>query len=64
MATQFALEHDLDMARAQEFAFKVMGDTTSILMGPLQLAGQRLGLFDVLAESSPITSESFAARRD
>ncbi|MGH2558478.1 MAG: class I SAM-dependent methyltransferase [Thermomicrobiales bacterium] len=62
MATQVAQEQELDLAKAQAFAFKVMGDTTSVLMGPLHLAGERLGLFNVLADGGPATSDVFALR--
>lgn len=62
MATHIAQDNELDLDKAQAFAFRLMGDTTAMMMGPLQLIGDRLGLFDVLAEDGPLTSEAFAGR--
>jgi SAM-dependent methyltransferase len=62
MATLVAQDEELDVAKAYDFAFQVMGNTTSILMGPLHLAGERLGLFNVLADGDPVTSDDFALR--
>jgi SAM-dependent methyltransferase len=62
MATQVVQDQELDLDKATTFAFKVMGDTTSILMGTLHLAGERLGLFNALADGGPATSDAFARR--
>lgn len=53
---------ELDMAKVQQFAFKVVGDVTAQQMGPLSTVGDRLGLFKTLAESGPVTSSAFAEK--
>ena len=53
---------DLDLAKAQAFAFKLLGDFTPILVGTLAVVGDRLGLFAKLAEHGPLTDEAFAER--
>jgi len=52
----------LDMDKVNTFAFKVVGDITSVMMGTLSVIADRLGLYNVLAEGGPATSEEFAAR--
>jgi 2-polyprenyl-3-methyl-5-hydroxy-6-metoxy-1,4-benzoquinol methylase len=52
----------LDLAKAQGLAMKMVGDFTSVIMGTLCTIGDRLGLFDALAASGPVTSEEFATR--
>ena len=53
---------DLDMAKVQTFAFKVLGDITATQMGTLSTIADRLGLFNTLAEAGPLTEREFAAR--
>jgi SAM-dependent methyltransferase len=50
----------LDMDAVHSFAFKVLGDFTALEMGTLTTIGDRLGLFEKLAEAGPSTSEGFA----
>lgn len=50
----------LDYDKAGAFAMRLVGDTTAIAMGVLQLVGDRLGLFDTLAVTGPVTSDAFA----
>ena len=50
----------LDMGKLQTFAFTAVGDVTAQQMGPLSTVGDRLGLFNVLASSGPVTSGQFA----
>jgi 2-polyprenyl-3-methyl-5-hydroxy-6-metoxy-1,4-benzoquinol methylase len=57
-----ATEAPFDTAKAEAFAFKVIGDVTSTAMGTLSTIGDRLGLFQTLAEGGPATSDEFAAR--
>lgn len=58
MASQPAL----DMEKVQHFAFKVIGDVTSQWMGTLSTVADRLGLWAILTQSSPLTSDEFAER--
>jgi SAM-dependent methyltransferase len=51
----------LDMDKVNTFAFKVVGDITSVMMGTLGVIADRLGLYRALA-SGPATSAEFAAR--
>lgn len=53
---------ELDMGKAQTFAFKVVGDAIAQLMGPLSVIGDRLNLFETLGAAGPVTSAEFAAR--
>jgi hypothetical protein len=53
---------ELDIEKAQQLGMKVVGDSTSAIMGVLTVIGDRLGLFDALASSGPLTSEKFAAQ--
>jgi 2-polyprenyl-3-methyl-5-hydroxy-6-metoxy-1,4-benzoquinol methylase len=55
---------ELDMGRAQTFAFKVIGDVIAQMMGPLNVIGDRLGLFRTLGESGPVTCAEFATRAE
>jgi hypothetical protein len=57
-----AIASDIDMGKAQGFAMRMVGEITSNLMGTLHLVGDRLGLFDALAEAGPITARELAAR--
>ena len=50
----------LDIEKAQLLGMKLIGDTTGGLMGVLMVVGDRLGLFDTLAEAGPLTSDGFA----
>jgi SAM-dependent methyltransferase len=52
----------LDMGKVQGFAMKLLGDITALQMGPLMVLGQRLGLFDVLADAGPVTAAEFVKR--
>ena len=53
---------ELDMEVVQGFAFEVFGDITAQQMGPLTTVGDRLGLWQTLAEIGPVTSTELAAR--
>jgi SAM-dependent methyltransferase len=55
-----ATTREIDLPAAQAFAMRMIGETTSILMGTLQLVGDRLGLFETLAASEPLTAEAFS----
>jgi 2-polyprenyl-3-methyl-5-hydroxy-6-metoxy-1,4-benzoquinol methylase len=50
----------IDIQKAQGFAFKVLADTTANLIGTLHLVGDRLELFDTLKKFGPATAEQFA----
>jgi 2-polyprenyl-3-methyl-5-hydroxy-6-metoxy-1,4-benzoquinol methylase len=52
----------LDMDKVNAFAFKVVGDITSVMLGTLGVIADRLGLYGALAEGGPATSAEFAAR--
>src|SRR3712207_1883632 len=58
------MTHAPDMTKVQAFAVKLLGDATATLIGPLGLVGDRLGLFETLAQSGPLTADGFAARAD
>ncbi len=58
MASQPAL----DMEKVQHFAFKTLGDVISTQMDMLGLIADRLGLFQTLAQSGPVTSDEFAEK--
>jgi SAM-dependent methyltransferase len=51
----------LEMDTVHSFAFKVLGDVTAVQMGTLITIGDRLGLYEKLAEAGPSTSTEFAA---
>ncbi len=51
---------DLDFDKAGALAMRIVGDITAIEMGVLHVIGDRLGLFDILAETGPITSDALA----
>ncbi len=53
---------DLDFGKVQTFAFKMIGDITASQMGTLSTVGDRLGLFNILAQNGPSTSAEFAAQ--
>jgi 2-polyprenyl-3-methyl-5-hydroxy-6-metoxy-1,4-benzoquinol methylase len=53
---------EVDMGIVQSFAMKVFGDITAQQMGALSTVGDRLGLFQTLATSGPVTSSQFAER--
>src|SRR5690349_19637859 len=53
---------DLDMGKVQSFAFKILGDYTSIAMGTLNAVADRLGLWAQLSSGGPATSAEFAVR--
>lgn len=50
----------LDVEQAQNLGMKLIGDTTGGLLSALMVIGDRLGLFDSLAEGGAQTSEQFA----
>ena len=50
------------MNKAFAFAFKMIGDVTASMLGPLTVIGDRLQLFDALADGGPAASDGFAAR--
>ncbi|MBF6591947.1 MAG: hypothetical protein IVW57_15670, partial [Ktedonobacterales bacterium] len=58
MATQPAL----DMEKVQHFAFKTLGDIIGTQIDMLNLIADRLGLFQTLAASGPVTSDEFAEK--
>ncbi len=51
-----------DHDKMMQFAFKVVGDLSAMMSGPLLYIGDRLGLFKALAETGPITVDDFAAK--
>jgi 2-polyprenyl-3-methyl-5-hydroxy-6-metoxy-1,4-benzoquinol methylase len=51
---------DLDMGKAQTFAFKVVNDIIAQMLGPLSVVGDRLELFKALGTTGPVTSAEFA----
>jgi SAM-dependent methyltransferase len=53
---------DLDHDIAGGFSLRVVSDITSTSMAVLHLIGDRLALFDTLAETGPIAAEDFARR--
>jgi 2-polyprenyl-3-methyl-5-hydroxy-6-metoxy-1,4-benzoquinol methylase len=53
---------ELDMDKAQHFAFKMVGDIISQNMGTLTVIGDRLGLFQTLADTGSATSAELASR--
>jgi SAM-dependent methyltransferase len=53
---------ELDMVVVQSFAGKVFGDITAAQLGPLTAVADRLGLFQTLAASGPVTASEFASR--
>ena len=50
----------LNMEKVQAFAFKVIADVTAQQMGTLSTVADRLGLFQTLANSGPLTIAEFA----
>jgi SAM-dependent methyltransferase len=52
----------LDMEKVQAFAFKTLGDIIGTQIDILYLIADRLGLFQILAQSGPVTSEEFATK--
>jgi SAM-dependent methyltransferase len=50
----------LDIGAAQALGMAMIGHLTAAGMGTLTVVGDRLGLFDVLAERGPLTAEGFA----
>jgi SAM-dependent methyltransferase len=57
-----AIQPSLDMEKVQHFAFKTLGDVIGTQMDMLNLIADRLGLFQTLAASGPITSDEFAEK--
>src|SRR5947209_4056326 len=51
---------ELDMGKAQTFAFKMVGDIVAQMLGPLSVIGDRLDLFKTLGAVGPVTSAEFA----
>ena len=51
-----------DPADVQEFAGRVMGDTTAWMVTTMSMIGDRLGLWRALAEEGPATSTQLAGR--
>lgn len=52
----------LDIEKAQHLGMKLLGDSTSAMMGLLTVVGDRLGLFDTLAAAGPLTVDGLAQR--
>jgi 2-polyprenyl-3-methyl-5-hydroxy-6-metoxy-1,4-benzoquinol methylase len=52
---------DLDAARAEEFGGRMLATVNGAMLGLAIGVGQRTGLYDVLAELEPSTSEQIAA---
>jgi len=52
----------VDIERVQGFAGKVLGDLAGTMATVLAILGDRLGLFDALAEAGPATSAELAER--
>lgn len=61
MSTTMTQPQAPDLAKAQTFAFKLLGDATATLIGTLGAVGDRLGLFATLAQRGPLTTDGFAA---
>lgn len=52
----------LDQTKVDQFVGRVLGDTSATLVTLLAAIGDRLGLFQELAASGPVSSAEFAAR--
>jgi SAM-dependent methyltransferase len=55
-------EQSVDEAKLQAFLGQVVTDTAAAFSAPLVLVGDRLGLYQAMASSSPVTSQELAAR--
>lgn len=50
----------ISQEKMMEFAFKVVGDLSAAMFGPLAYMGDRLGIFRALADSKPVTVQQLA----
>jgi SAM-dependent methyltransferase len=57
-----AVQPALDEAKLNAFLAKVLGDWGAVSSAPLIMIGERLGLYDAMAEAGPVTSEELARR--
>lgn len=55
-------EAKIDAAKLDAFLAKVLDDWGAISSAPLVMIGDRLGLYDAMAEAGPVTSEELARR--
>ena len=55
-------EAALDEAKLNAFLDKVLDDWGAVSSAPLIMIGERLGLYDAMAEAGPVTSEELARR--
>ena len=55
-------QQSLDEAKLQAFLGKVVTDTAAAFSAPLVLVGDRLGLYQAMTSSSPMTSQELAER--
>ncbi len=55
-------EVQLDEARLNAFLEKVLGDWGAVSSAPLVMIGEKLGLYDAMAEAGPVTTEELARR--
>lgn len=55
-------QQSIDEAKLEAFLGKVVTDTAAAWSAPLVLVGDRLGLYQAMASSSPVTSQDLAAR--
>jgi hypothetical protein len=55
-------EARLDEAKLNAFLEKVIDDWGALASAPLVMIGEKLGLYDALAEAGPLTSEELARR--
>ena len=55
-------EAKLNEAKLNAFVEKVLGDWGAMASGPLVLIGDKLGLYEAMAEAGPVTSEELARR--
>ena len=62
MTTNEIQAKEIDETKLQEFLGKVVTDTAAQFSAPLVLLGDRLGLYQAMASSGPVTSQELAAR--
>jgi SAM-dependent methyltransferase len=55
-------EATIDQAKLDAFIAKVIDDWGAMASGPLVMIGEKLGLYDAMADAGPLTSEELARR--
>ena len=55
-------EVQLDEAKLNAFLGKVLDDWGAVSSAPLVMIGEKLGLYDAMAEAGPLTTEELARR--